>query len=106
MNDLDAIYNEVVQLEDFDSYTPYQQRCDKILQMIDDFKKNNTIVDYHLICKLFNELHKEEKQLEDFFTSIMEHEQWVSKYKWLVKAGFEVTLKVLLQEIDKQNGTD
>ena len=45
MNNLKIIYNEVEQLKDFDSYTPYQQHCDKILQMIEDFQDHTTIVD-------------------------------------------------------------
>lgn len=106
MNNLEAIYNEVVQLKDFDSYTPYQQHCDKILQMINNLKENTLIVDAQFMCKLFNELHEEKKQLEEFFSNTEEYEQWLSKYQWFVKAGFETALKVLAQELEKQNGTN
>jgi len=37
MNDLDKIRDEIIELSNFDSYTPFQQHCNKILQMIDDY---------------------------------------------------------------------
>lgn len=37
MDDLDRIRDEIIELSEFDSYTPFQQQCNKILQMIDDY---------------------------------------------------------------------
>lgn len=106
MNNLKVIYNEVEQLKDFDSYTPYQQRCNKLLHMIEDFQDHTTIVDNQLLQKFWNAFYKEEDEWEKLFVGTSNHEKWFTSYRPWLQAGFEIAIKVLSQEIEKQNGTN
>lgn len=101
MNDLKTIYNEVEQLKDFDSYTPYQRQCDKILNMI----KRLLVVDDNLLQKLWNAFYREEDKWEQLLVGT-NHDNWFTTYRPWLQEGFGIAIKVLAQEIEKQNGTN
>ena len=106
MNDLEAIYDEVGQLKDFDYYSPYQQHCDKILQMIRNVQNHTTIVDNQLLQKLWDAFYKEEDEWERLLVGTSNHDNWFLTYRPWLQEGFGIAIKILSQEIIKQNGTN
>jgi len=101
MNELKEIYREVETLKDFDSYTPYQRQCDKILKMIEKL----LVVDDNLLQKLWDTFYKEEDKWEKLLVGTSNHNDWFSTYRPWLQEGFGIAIKVLSQEIEK-NGTN
>lgn len=99
MNELKEIYREVEALKDYDSYTPYQQHCNKILNMIEKL----LVVDDNLLQKLWNTFYKEEDEWAQLFVGTSRHDDWFMSYRPWLQAGFEIAIRVLSQEIEKQN---
>ena len=60
----------------------------------------------NLLQKLWNAFYKEEDEWEQLFTGTSKHEDWFMTYRPWLQTGFEIAIKVLLQETYKQNGTN
>ena len=66
-------------------------------------KKNITIVDNQLLQKLWNAFYKEEDEWEQLFRGTSRHDDWFMTHRPWLQAGFEIAIKVLSQEINKNN---
>ena len=94
MNELKEIYHEVEALKDYDSYTPYQRQCNKILNMIERL----LVMDDNLLQKLWNAFYEEEDKWEQLLVGTSNHDNWFTTYRPWLQEGFEIAIKVLSQE--------
>lgn len=101
MNELKEIYHEVEALKDYDSYTPYQRQCNKILNMIERL----LVMDDNLLQKLWNAFYKEEDKWEQLFVDTSSHDNWFTTYRPWLQEGFGIAIKVLSQETN-ENGNE
>lgn len=101
MNELKEIYHEVEALKDYDSYTPYQRQCNKILNMIERL----LVMDDNLLQKLWNAFYEEEDKWEQLLVGTSNHDNWFTTYRPWLQEGFGIAIKVLSQEIN-ENGNE
>lgn len=79
-----------------------KEEDNKILNMIEKLP----VVDDNLLQKLWNAFYKEEDEWEQLFRGTSNHDKWFMTYRPWLQAGFEIAIKALSQEIEKQNGTN